>query len=358
MRVRTTLPAGLLGMIPTVALCAEAQANAGTCPAASEIGSASVSAGAGSEPYAFTGKVYLTGPYDGAPYGLSIVVPAIAGPFDFGKVVTRARSASVCTAGARSSPPRCRRIVQGVPLRLREHRRGRQPSQIPVQPHQLRPRSRPNRCSAASSPGRARLTEQSVSSPFQVGECGKLAFTPKLTASTGARSLAGQRREPRSQGHAGAGTQPAGRQANIREVLASLPKKLAARITTLHKACPAATFEAAHRPAVAAKKRAWAAPPRPRRCCPKRGHALGAGRLGRAGAPDARSTGPAYLVSHGGEAYPGPRRDPQRRQRGAGGAGRPHPHLQPGILSSSFESLPDVPISSFALSIPTARTRC
>ncbi len=327
--VTTTLPAGLLGAIPTVALCAEAQANAGTCPAASEIGSASASAGAGPEPYGFAGKVYLTGPYNGAPYGLSIVVPANAGPFELGDVIARASIGVGLYSGRAVVTAVLPRIVQGVPLRLRN---------IEVAVNRPDFLFNPTSCGALATesqlsgfvPGSSALAGQGVSSPFQVGECNKLAFTPKLTATAGARvsRVDGASLEVK--------VTQAAHQADIREVMASLPKKLAARITTLRKACPAASFEAGPPPGGCSKE----------------------ARVGSATVTTpvlpGQLTGPAYLVSHGGEAYP----DLDVILSGDNGVEVVlvgHTHISAaGILSSSFESLPDVPISSFALSIPKA----
>ena len=84
-------PTGLLGRIKSAQQCSSSAAVTAACPAGSQIGSATVGAGAGSNPFYITdGKVFLTGPYKGAPYGLAIVVHALAGPFDLGNVVVRA----------------------------------------------------------------------------------------------------------------------------------------------------------------------------------------------------------------------------------------------------------------------------
>ena len=46
-QVKTVLPPGLVGKIPAVPLCEEPQAAAGTCSSASQVGVATVKAGAG-----------------------------------------------------------------------------------------------------------------------------------------------------------------------------------------------------------------------------------------------------------------------------------------------------------------------
>ena len=122
-QIKTVLPAGLVGRIPAVSLCTEAQvaeATAGTggCPASSRIGTVTVLAGAGTSPYQFVGSAYLTGPYSGAPYGLAIVVPANAGPFSLGNVVTHETinvepyTSRVVVAGSMPT------IYKGIPLRM------------------------------------------------------------------------------------------------------------------------------------------------------------------------------------------------------------------------------------------------
>ena len=79
----TTLPEGLLANVSKVGRCPEpeaSQASLTACPASSLIGSTTVAVGSGSDPYSVTGKVFFTGPYDGAPFGLSVVVARGRGP--------------------------------------------------------------------------------------------------------------------------------------------------------------------------------------------------------------------------------------------------------------------------------------
>ena len=79
-RSRMTMPPGLLGNLIDVR-CAVRRRRAGTC--ARRAGSARrPSARAGPRPFTCGGGVALTGPYKGAPFGLSIVVPAMAGPVE------------------------------------------------------------------------------------------------------------------------------------------------------------------------------------------------------------------------------------------------------------------------------------
>ena len=119
-RVSVSLPPGLGGRIRGVEQCPDAVAATGACPAASRIGTATTTAGAGSEPYRLSGPVYFTGPYRDAPFGMAVVIRAIAGPFDLGTVVVR-QAIHVDPEDAHltvvSDP--LPTILEGVPIRLR-----------------------------------------------------------------------------------------------------------------------------------------------------------------------------------------------------------------------------------------------
>lgn len=122
-RIDAQLPPGLLGRIATVPRCANALANAGLCPVASLIGSTDILSGPGETPLPMKGRVFLTERHGSAPFGLSIVVTTAgqAGPFDLGNVVVRAGifvNRTDATVSVRSDP--LPRIIQGIPLRLRQ----------------------------------------------------------------------------------------------------------------------------------------------------------------------------------------------------------------------------------------------
>ena len=118
------LPRGLPARSRTSALCADAQATPGPCPAGRKIGDVTVGAGAGSDPVLHHERTaYLTGPYKGAPFGVSIVVPAVAGPFDLGNVTVRSAlfvDRARCAVRIVSDP--LPTILEGIPLDVRDVR--------------------------------------------------------------------------------------------------------------------------------------------------------------------------------------------------------------------------------------------
>jgi len=324
-RVSVQTPPGLLGMLSQVPLCGEAQANAGTCSAASQIGHTIVAAGVGPDPLYLPAPgqpqnpVYLTGPYEGAPFGLSIVVPAVAGPFNLGTVVVRAaihidpRTAQVTV----TSDP-LPQMLQGIPLQVKT---------VNVLVDRPGFMFNPTNCNALSAGGTitgAGGASVKVSSPFQAHDCALLPFAPKFTISTQAKTshARGASLDFKVVDRPG--------QANIREVKVQLPKRLPARLTTLQKACTDTVFEA-----------------NPAKC-------PAASDVGTAVAQTpvlpVKLAGPAYLVSHGGRAFP----DLEIVLQGEGvtillDGGT---NIKKGITTSTFSTVPDAPISSFELRLP------
>jgi hypothetical protein len=322
--IQVQTPPGLLGMLSSVPLCGEPAASQGTCPVASEIGTTRVASGAGSHPFEIGGNVYLTTGYKGAPFGLSIVTNAVAGPFNLGLVVVRARidvdpESSVLTVTSDALP----QIVFGVPLRLQR---------VTVDIDRPGFMFNPTNCKAQQVSANVSGTGQAVAhvaSAFAAGGCRSLAFEPKFAVSTSGRtsraggaSLDAKLSYPSSQ---------PGQEANIARVKVELPKQLPSRLTTLQKACPAATFQA-----------------NPSDC-----PAASVVGIVRASTPvlPVGLQGPVYFVSHGGEAFPslvvvlqgdGVRVD----LTGSTFISRK------GITSSTFKTVPDVPVHTFELYLP------
>jgi hypothetical protein len=329
--VSTTLPAGLLAMISNIQQCGEAQASAGMCPAASKIGHVRVSAGVGNEPIVLpeAGKpedpVYLTGSYKGAPFGLSIVVPAEAGPFNLdenGKPV-------VVRAALNVNPYTAQATVQSDPMPTELHniRLDVRSVEVVIDGAGKSFTFNPTNCQSMSIAGTIGSSEGAsagVSSHYEAANCAALAFHPSFTASTqGSTSKAG-----------GASLTvkvvPAAGQANIAKVDLQLPKQLPARLTTLQKACTEAQFNT--NPAG----------------CPE-GSNIGTATV-HTPVLSNPLTGPAILVSHGGAAFP----DVEFVLQGEGvklilDGGT---QIKNGITYSKFETIPDAPVSSFETILP------
>ena len=134
-----------------------------------------VAAGAGPAPYNTTGTAYLTTPYKGAPLGMAIVTPATAGPFDLGTVVVRTalyldQSSGQITAVSDRIP----HILKGIPLDVRSAR------VLLDRPDFTR---NGTSCDPSSFDGSLVSTlnqTAALSERFQLGECTSLPFKPKL----------------------------------------------------------------------------------------------------------------------------------------------------------------------------------
>jgi hypothetical protein len=326
-------PPGLSGLLSSVKLCPEAQANAGTCGPESLIGETIVSIGLGGDPFTVTGgRVYITEKYDGAPFGLSIVNPAKAGPFNLQQgrpVVVRAKievdpyTAALTITTDPSGEHAIPTMIEGFPLQIKH---------VNVLVNRPGFTFNPTNCVPASVTGAIDSAEGAsspVSVPFQVTNCAVLKFTPKFNVSTAGHtskalgaSLTAKVSEPSGS---------MGSQSNIAAVKVDLPRALPSRLKTLQKACTNAQFNA--NPAN----------------CPAAsfiGHAVVHTPL-----LPVPLEGPAIFVSHGGEAFPSLTMVLQGDNVTIDLVGATY--ISPaGITSTTFKTVPDAPFNTFELTLP------
>ena len=336
------MPPGLSGVLSGVKLCPQAAAEVGGCPADSLIGDSTVRAGVGTEPVTITGgKVYLTEAYAGAPFGLSISSPAKAGPFDLALegdaaekacdcIITRAKvevdphtaQLTVTTDPASGHHP-IPRMLAGVPLQLRR---------IDVTINRPSFTFNPTSCEPFAVTGTASGYEgasASLTTPFQVANCALLKFTPTVTVKTAAHttkangaSLSFRIAYPKG---------AMGSQSWFNEAKFEIPKQLPARLTTIQKACVAATFET------------------------NRGACLTASIIGHAVVHTpvlpVPLQGPVYFVSHGGAKFP----DAVLVLDGYGIhiELRGETNIKNGVTSATFRNTPDVPFDAIEVTIPS-----
>jgi hypothetical protein len=327
--IEVTLPPGMTGKLAGIEQCSQAdlqaaeqssgraQAASPSCPASSEVGVAEVGAGSGT-PYYAQGRVYLAGPYKGAPFSLAILTPAVAGPFDLGTVLVRSAlyiNPETAQVTVKSDP--IPTILDGIPLDVKS---------IDVDIDRSQFTLNPTNCAAKTITGSltAAFSTVPLSASSPIAGCEGLPFAPSFTASTQAKTSKADGVSLTVHVSERSGD------ANIAKVELQLPKVLPARLTTLQKACTEKQFAA--NPAG----------------CPE-GSVIGTA-TARTPLLNAPLTGPAYLVSHGGAAFP----DVEFVLQGEGVQidldGKTD--IKKGITYSKFETVPDNPVSSFETVLP------
>jgi hypothetical protein len=338
-RLNVTLPPGATGKLAGIPECSEAQIAQAqarnhpgegaaeqaspSCPASSAIGTVTVGAGAGPHPFYVTGKAYLAGPYEGAPFSAVFITPAIAGPFDLGTVVVRAGLfVNPNTAQVTTKADPLPTILDGIPIDVRS---------VTVTVDRPGFILNPTNCTPLAVTGEEVSTQGQIaplSSRFQVGSCQNLKFTPQFTVSTTGKTSKANGASLSVKVAYPAGS--VGSQTNLGRVDLQLPKQLPARLSTLQKACTEAQFNANPAGCPVASMIGTAKVITPLLSSPL--------------------TGPAILVSHGGAAFP----DVEFLLQGEGVLvildGKTQ--IKKGITYSRFETIPDQPITTFETTFP------
>jgi hypothetical protein len=313
------LPSGIAAILASVTPCPEPQAAQQECGPESLIGHSLASAGYGPEPFELPGRVYLTGPYEGAPFGIEDVTPAVAGPFNLGSVTVRSKiEVDPHTAQVTITTDPIPLRVKGVPAQIKAlqvlvDRPGFQFNPTTCNPLSITTTLTANHGATAS-----------ITSPFNTRDCTSLPFKPAVSAQT--------------QGHTSKATgaslgltfKSTRGEAHVAKTILTIPSTLPARLTTIQKACVASVFEAD--PAG----------------CPE-GSVIGTAVVH---TPVLKGPvmGPIYLVSHGNAAWP----DAELVLQGEGITvildGQTA--IKKGVTTSSFESVPDVPFETVEAMLP------
>ncbi len=195
----SVLPPGVLGKLAGVGKCSEADiASARTktgrqekaspsCPANSLIGHTIAGAGVGDSLTFVPGQLYLGGPYHGDPLSVVSITPALAGPFDAGTVVVREaltlnpETAEVEVDGKNSDP--IPHILKGIVLKVRDLRVYVDKPEFIINP---------TSCDPSSAKGTLFGAYLNVFDPaddvpvglgtrYQAANCSSLGFKPKLS---------------------------------------------------------------------------------------------------------------------------------------------------------------------------------
>jgi hypothetical protein len=259
------------------------------------------------------------------------VTSAKAGPFDLGTVVVRfglhidpcTAQVSIDSSGSDPIP----HIIEGIPLQIKHVNVTIDRHHFTFNPTSCNPMAITGTITGASTDGAGATVAVSV--PFQVTNCATLKFKPVFKVSTSGKtsrangaSLHVKLSYPNA---------PFGTQANIKSVHVELPKALPSRLSTLNHACLDSVFN--QDPA----------------SCPSQSK-VGVAKAVTPVLP-VPLEGPAYFVSHGGQRFP----ELIVVLQGYGVTVYLEGETfisKAGITSSTFRSVPDVPVGSFDLTLP------
>jgi hypothetical protein len=318
-RLSATLPPGLSARLAGVPRCPTAQAVRAACPAASRIGTAGVEAGAGPQPLPLTGAAYLTGPHAGAPFGVALVLHAQVGPIDLGTVtVLSTLRLDPDDARVTIATDPLPRMLAGVPLRLRT---------LALDIDRAGFMRNPTSCTTtriAATLTSLDLAAAQRTARYALGGCRTLRFAPSVSLALGPPGELVRGGHPTLSIRLSTGTS----RAAVRTARVALPPLLGLDPAALPTLCPRARAR--------------------RDACP-RSSAVGSARVRTPLLPHALS-GPVDVV------MPARGTQPELWAMLAGGGVRLRvrsttsaPAGKP--VTASFVDLPDIPLSSFALTL-------
>jgi hypothetical protein len=249
-KLNFTMPPGLTADLHGVTYCPEAAIAAAantlgrteqaspSCPATSQIGTSNVAAGPGSHPFHAFGKMYLAGPFQGAPLSLVAITPALAGPYDYGTVVVRvALHIDPLDAHVVADSETVPSIIGGIPIRMRSIQVNIDKPKFMINPTNCDP------LAVASEGIGDQGTPVGFSSAFQAVNCSTLGFAPKMTITQlGTRKQTKRSQDPslRFDLNTRAGD------ANIKSVAVTLPKAFAVDQRHLGNICSRTQLAAEH----------------------------------------------------------------------------------------------------------------
>jgi hypothetical protein len=199
-QIGVKLPEGLAAKFAGVGICSDAQvaqalsretiAGDGaleqsdpSCPASSEIGTTEVGTGVGVPLTWVPGKVYLAGPYKGAPMSMVVISPAKVGPYDLGVITVRtALNINPETAQGEAVSDPFPQVFQGIPVRIRDIRLNLDRKDFTLNPTSCAPKQITAQITGTGGilASTADDTGVNLADRFQAADCASLGFKPRL----------------------------------------------------------------------------------------------------------------------------------------------------------------------------------